>query len=94
MRESAVEKRLVDLVAGLGGIAYKFKSPNRRNVPDRIVVLPGHHIHFVECKAPGKKPRAAQQREFFRLAAFGFYVHVLDTIGKVDLFIEQRRSEK
>lgn len=41
IRESGVEKELVARVQGAGGEAYKFTSPGRRGVPDRLVLLPG-----------------------------------------------------
>lgn len=78
-RESAIEKHLVAEVRKEGGIAYKFVSPGRRSVPDRIVLLPGGRVTFVECKAPGKKPRPEQLREHERLRALGFTVAVLDS---------------
>lgn len=78
-RESIVEKHLIAEVKKVGGVAYKFVSPGRRSVPDRIVLLPGGHLIFVECKAPGKPPRADQLREHERLRALGFTVVVLDS---------------
>ncbi|MBG6240455.1 MAG: VRR-NUC domain-containing protein [Candidatus Symbiopectobacterium sp. Clec_Harlan] len=79
IRESTIEKHLVAEVKKAGGIAYKFVSPGRHAVPDRIVLLPGGRLVFVECKAPGKAPRADQQREHARLRALGFTVVVLDS---------------
>ncbi len=78
-RESIIEKHLAAAVKAAGGVAYKFVSPGRRSVPDRIVLLPGGRIVFVECKAPGKAPRADQLREHERLRALGFNVVVLDS---------------
>ncbi|EDY2715218.1 VRR-NUC domain-containing protein [Salmonella enterica] len=78
-RENLIEKHLVAEVKKAGGVAYKFISPGHRSVPDRIVLLPGGRIVFVECKAPGKAPRAAQVREHERLRALGFTVVVLDS---------------
>lgn len=40
-RESVVEKHLVDQTKAAGGMAQKFKSPQRKNVPDRIVLKDG-----------------------------------------------------
>ena len=71
-RESLIEKHLTPAVKAAGGVAYKFVSPGRRSVPDRIVLLPGGRIVFVECKSPGKAPRADQLREHERLRALGF----------------------
>ncbi|MEQ4654734.1 VRR-NUC domain-containing protein [Providencia rettgeri] len=78
VREDVIEKYLVNEVKKAGGIAYKFISPGRRGVPDRIVLLPNGKIIFVECKAPGEKPRPDQLREHARLFALGFHVVVLD----------------
>jgi hypothetical protein len=66
------------------GIAYKFVSPGRRSVPDRIVLLPGGRIVFVECKSPGKAPRADQLREHERLRA-GLNVVALDSKDLSDI---------
>lgn len=79
IRESSIEKHLVAEVKKAGGIAYKFISPGRRAVPDRLVLLPGGRVVFVECKAPDEKPRPEQLREHERLRAMGFSVVVLDS---------------
>ena len=78
MDEKTIERELVKRVKEEGGIAYKFTSPNRRSVPDRLCLLPGGKILFVECKAPGKKPTKLQAREHERLRAMGFEVVVVD----------------
>ncbi|EHY0365678.1 VRR-NUC domain-containing protein [Salmonella enterica] len=85
VRENLIEKHLVTEVKKAGGIAYKFVSPGRRSVPDRIVLLPGGRLVFVECKAPGKPPRADQLREHERLRALGFSVVVLDSKDLSDI---------
>lgn len=102
MRESKVEAYLKKKVRAAGGEVYKFTSPGRRNVPDDIIVWPHRisamqcepgagHIHFVECKAPGKKPRPAQAREHNRLMLLGCVVLVLDTIEKVDNYVMRNK---
>ena len=88
MLERDIEAHLVEGVKRLGGVAYKFTSPGRRNVPDRLCVLPGGRVVFVELKAPGKKPTAGQAREHRRLMGLGCVVWVCDTIGKVDYLLE------
>lgn len=79
VREDVIERHLVNEVKKAGGIAYKFVSPGRRAVPDRLVLLPGGKVIFVECKAPGEKPRPDQLREHARLFALGHQVVVLDS---------------
>jgi len=78
MFERDVEAYLVAETKRRGGIAYKFTSPQRRSVPDRLVLLPGGDAFFVETKAPGKKPTEAQVREHERLRDLGFRVYVMD----------------
>lgn len=79
IREITVEKPLVTATEKRGGVAYKFVSPGRRAVPDRLVLLPGGRFAFVEVKAPGQKPTPAQLREHKRLRALGYKVFVLDS---------------
>ncbi|MCW3641505.1 PDDEXK family nuclease, partial [Burkholderia cenocepacia] len=63
MLEKTVETYLVDRVRAAGGDAYKFSSPARVSVPDRIVVFPPARIYFVELKRPGGKLTRGQERE-------------------------------
>ena len=78
MREKIIEKKLVQAVKTSGGIAPKFVSPGFDGMPDRIVLLPGGHIGFVEVKAPGEKPRPLQLSRHGLLRRLGFKVYVLD----------------
>jgi hypothetical protein len=55
MKESEVELYFVWAVLSLGGISYKFKSPNQRGVADRIACLPNGDTWFVELKTKGGK---------------------------------------
>ncbi|MDZ7789751.1 MAG: VRR-NUC domain-containing protein [Xanthomonadales bacterium] len=89
MREKTIEQHLVRRVRESGGLALKFTSPNRRNVPDRIVLMPGGLVVFVELKAAGRKATAAQAREHERLRSLGFWVEVLDSKDGVERFIEE-----
>ncbi|MDA5524907.1 VRR-NUC domain-containing protein [Yersinia kristensenii] len=79
IREDSIEDHLVKEVKKAGGMAYKFVSPGRRSVPDRLVLLPDGKVIFVECKAPGEKPTAAQIREHEKIRALGFIVRVLNS---------------
>lgn len=84
MRESDIEIYAVKEVRKLGGVAYKFTSPGRIGVPDRIMLFPNGIIYFVEFKAPGKKPTEGQLREHKRIRDLGFYVEVVDSKEDVD----------
>ncbi len=83
MREKTVERKLITAVKAIGGIAPKFVSPGFDGMPDRIVLLPGGRIAFVEVKAPGEKPRPLQLARHRMLRRLGFKVYVLDTIEKI-----------
>lgn len=50
MKESEIERKLGEGIKKLGGLYYKFVSPNLPGVPDRIVILPGGRVIFVELK--------------------------------------------
>lgn len=93
MLERFIEAYLVKRVKEAGGIAYKFTSPQRRSVPDRLVLLPGGRVEFVETKATGRKPTPMQLREHERLRALGFVVRVIDSKEQVDNEYGKRHSQ-
>jgi len=84
MRERDIEAYLVTRCRHVGALCYKWTSPGRVGVPDRICVFPGGQVVFVELKAPGKKPTGPQLREHARLREYGQKVAVLDSIEGVD----------
>lgn len=88
VRERDIENYLRDRVKKLGGIAYKFESPGNAGVPDRLVLLPGGQVHFVELKAPGKKPTALQLAQHRKINKLHSRVLIIDSKEKVDRFIE------
>ena len=79
MREKAIEKKLVQVVKSMGGLAPKFTSPGFDGVPDRLVLLPSGKIAFIELKAPGKTLRPLQVRRKRQLEALGFSVYCIDS---------------
>ena len=64
MLEREIETYLVKQVEGRGGRAYKFVSPAHRGVADRVVVLPGGAVWFVEVKT--ETGRLSPLQEVFR----------------------------
>lgn len=75
--EKLLERRLKAEVEARGGIALKFTSQFHRGIPDRICLLPGGRVFFVELKTTGEKPTALQSHEMDRLRALGFMVGVV-----------------
>lgn len=78
MREKLTEQKLVRAVKAAGGIAMKIVSPGYDGMPDRLVLLPGAKVAFVEVKAIGCKPRPLQIRRHEMLRRHGFLVYILD----------------
>lgn len=79
MEEQKIERRLKKEIELIGGKALKFVSPGMSGVPDRIVLLPGGKIIFVELKAPDKNLSPIQlfrKKEFDML---GFKIWKIDS---------------
>ena len=88
MKESEIEARLVRGVKVLGGVAYKFVSPGNVGVPDRLVVLPGGRMIFVELKAEGGRLSPMQRRQMTRLHQLGADAREVKGVAGVAQFLE------
>ena len=89
MREKGIEQKLVKAVKAAGGIAPKFVSPGYDGMPDRLVILPGGRMAFVEVKAPGKKPRPLQISRHKMLKRLGCMVFVLDDVSGIEKILRE-----
>lgn len=67
LSEAQIEKSVCDYARERGCLVYKFSSPGRRGVPDRMFIAPGGTVFFIEFKAPGGKPSTLQRREINKL---------------------------
>jgi hypothetical protein len=92
MREKQIEAKLTEAAKALGGIAPKFVSPGYDGMPDRIVLLPGGRMAFVEVKAPGKMPRPLQVARHKLLRRLGFKVYVLDRPEQIGGILDEIRA--
>ncbi len=91
--EKTIEQKLVKAVKAAGGIAPKFTSPGFAGMPDRIIILPGGKMGFVEVKAPGKKPRPLQEARHNLLQEMGCKVYVIDGVEQIGSVLDEIREE-
>lgn len=90
-RESYVEARLVSAVKQKGGEVRKLAWVGRSSAPDRVVMLPGGVIIFVELKKkggaatfPSNGHERRQLREHDRMRSMGQRVVVIDSLEGVE----------
>lgn len=93
MRESAVERRLTEMLRKRGALCLKFVSPGNPGVPDRIVLLPGGRVIFTELKVQDGRTGALQERQIARMRGLGADVRVLKGVEQVRGFVEEVCSE-
>lgn len=92
MREKTIEQKFREAVRNAGGLALKFTSPGWDGMPDRLALLPGGRMAFVEVKAPRKKPRPLQLARHRTLRQLGFRVYVLDDEKQIGGIIDEIRA--
>ena len=92
MREKVIEQKLVAEVKKAGGICPKWVAPGFDGVPDRIALMPGGKLAFVEVKAPGEQPRPLQRARHELLRRLGFKVFILDNVEKIGGMIDEIRT--
>jgi len=81
MRESAVEKKVVDFAKGRGITVIKLEGVNNRGKPDRMFLKNGN-VLFLELKAPGKRPTELQLYWINHLTSIGFPAFWTDNPGE------------
>ena len=88
MREKIVENHFVWAVERAGGKAYKFTSPGRKGVADRIACLPDGSTWFVELKTKGGRLSALQKMFMSDMALLNQNYACLWTTEQIDEFIK------
>lgn len=90
--EKTIEAKLVKAVKLMGGLAPKFVSPGMDGVPDRLVLLSGGKIAFVELKTDGKQLRPLQVRRKRQLETLGFSVYCIDRQEQIGGILDEIQS--
>src|SRR6188768_3431615 len=95
--ESDVERELIKRVKACGGRAEKVTVLGTRGFFDRLVVLPGGVVAFVECKKPKGGRMSAHQIERARIyKALGAVVAQIYDLADIDRLLfahEKGRAE-
>ena len=92
MRERDIEQWLRRQIESMGGLAFKFSSPGNDGVPDRLAVLPGGIIYFIELKTDKGRLTPIQRWQQDRLDALGARVRTIQGMDGAAEFIEEVRD--
>lgn len=80
MLEKDLEAKLVKEVKAMGGMCLKWVCPGNRGVPDRIALLPGGRVVFIEMKRPKGSRIDPLQAYWSRvLTGLGFTTYTIST---------------
>lgn len=90
--EKSIEKYLVEQAEANGLLCLKYSNPNMVGYPDRLLVLPGGSVVWVELKSKGRKPTKIQQMRIAGLRNRGHYVWVIDNRKSIDNLMEKYRE--
>ena len=90
--EKQIEEKVCTYAKEKGFLVYKFTSPARAAVPDRMFVRDGR-VFFVEFKRGGQKPTPPQEREHKRLRDAGVEVWVVDNVEFGKLVVDRYATE-
>lgn len=91
--EKAIEARLRERVASVGGRAVKNGVTYLAGMPDRTLYLPGGLTILVELKSTGKRPTLIQTKRIEEFRAMGYRVEVIDSIEGVDRLIAEIKTK-
>ncbi len=89
MRESQIEKRLVEGVKKLGGMCLKFVSPGSPGVPDRLIITSTGRIIFVELKTEIGRLEKIQTYRIGEMRKRGADVRVVKGLDEVKALLEE-----
>lgn len=93
LSESQLERKFYDKVKKLGGLPLKFVSPGRAGVPDRIILMPGGKIYFVEMKSEVRQTSPIQEYIFEKFAKLGFPVTIINSEETLKNFLREIENE-
>ncbi|SMB81470.1 hypothetical protein SAMN05660745_02423 [Corynebacterium glucuronolyticum] len=94
MDEKSIEQNLRKQVQRIGARAVKLTSPGTAGMPDRLLLLPGGKVIFVELKASRGHLRPIQKRRHEQLRALGFTVRTINSQRQIDELINEIQTSR
>lgn len=88
-RERDIESWLLKKIKKLGGKFVKFTSPGNAGVPDRIAILPGGRVWFIELKKDGGEPSEIQKWQMQQLRKLGCNVALITGLDEARAWIRE-----
>ena len=96
--EKEVEQKLRRMIEKHGGLCLKWVCPGWAGVPDRIILMPGGRVLFVETKRPkGGRLEKLQAWWISRLRDLGFYAFRVNDpagINALELVLQDIRERR
>ena len=90
--EKMIERYLCDSVKQMGGVCLKYSNAGMVGYPDRICLLSGGVVFWVELKSKDGRLNEAQKIRIRQLRGMGQRVYVADSRDKVDEIINDWRK--
>lgn len=86
--EKFIERYLCSEVESRGGLALKYSNQGAMGYPDRLCVIPGGRVFWVEVKSKGRKPDILQRIRISALRDLGQHVYVADSVETIDKILD------
>lgn len=90
--EKEIEKKVNAHAKATGWLQYKFVSPGKRGVPDRMYFMNGHTL-MIEFKALGRTASALQDKEMRLLRRAGIPCHVVDNVTEGKYLLDAKAAD-
>ena len=92
--EAKIEEWLNGQIQALGGVSYKFVSPMNPGVPDRIYLMPGGIVWFVELKTEIGRLANIQKWQGERIRNMGCRYRVIKGMAQAREFVKEVMADE